>query len=121
MKYFYLACLSVFFGAGMFAQQLSPTVISAGGGSYQSSLFAIDYTIGETFITTLTGNDYMLTQGFHQPLIPPIEGCTSAEACNYDALATADNGSCIFIGDACDDALAETVNDVIGADCFCEG
>jgi hypothetical protein len=121
MKYFYLTFLSIVFSAGLFAQQLSPTVISAGGGSYQSSQFAIDYTIGETFITTLTGNGYMVTQGFHQPILPVIEGCTSENACNYNALATFEDGSCVFIGDPCDDAIAETVNDVIGADCFCEG
>jgi hypothetical protein len=109
------------FTLGLFAQDLSPSVIATGGGTYQSTQFSIDYTIGETFITTLNGNGYMVTQGFHQPILPIIEGCTSVNACNYNALATFEDGSCIFVGDACDDALAETINDVIGSDCFCEG
>jgi hypothetical protein len=54
-------------------------------------------------------------------VILEIEGCTAMEACNYDALATLDNGSCVFVGDACDDGLEETIEDVIGADCFCSG
>ena len=33
---------------------------------------------------------------------PEVAGCTNL-ACNYDELATDDDGSCILIGDACDD------------------
>jgi hypothetical protein len=50
-----------------------------------------------------------------------VEGCTVMEACNYDALATIDNGSCFFPGDNCDDGLAETTNDIYGSDCICTG
>lgn len=48
-------------------------------------------------------------------------GCTFPDACNYDMTATADDGSCIFPGDACDDGLLESVNDMIGLDCICYG
>jgi hypothetical protein len=121
MRFFYLIFFSVQFCVGLNAQQLTPTVISAGGGSYQSTEFSIDYTIGETFITTLTGNGFVVTQGFHQPSLIEIEGCTSPDACNYDALATQDDNSCFFVGDPCDDELNETFNDSIGADCLCAG
>jgi hypothetical protein len=50
-----------------------------------------------------------------------LVGCTNALACNYDATAASDNGSCIFPGDTCDDTNFSTDNDVIGADCVCLG
>ncbi len=39
-------------------------------------------------------------------------GCTNASACNYDASATADDGSCILLGAPCDDGDAFTLGDV---------
>jgi len=48
-------------------------------------------------------------------------GCTTASACNYDPDAEIDDGSCINIGDACDDDNNMTVNDVL-VDCnTCQG
>jgi len=42
-----------------------------------------------------------------------IEGCTDLNACNYNAAAALDNGSCIYIGDACNDGDILTINDVL--------
>ena len=42
-----------------------------------------------------------------------VAGCTNLDACNYDELATDDDGSCILIGDACDDEDDNTINDTI--------
>ena len=50
-----------------------------------------------------------------------VEGCTAAAACNYDASANTDDGTCIFIGDSCDDGDAGTSGDAIGDDCVCAG
>lgn len=50
-----------------------------------------------------------------------VEGCTSMEACNYDPNATTDDGSCVFVGDACDDGDPDTINDVIDENCDCVG
>ena len=50
-----------------------------------------------------------------------VEGCTSESACNYDGAANTDDGSCFFVGDACDDGDASTGGDVIGDDCQCVG
>ena len=49
---------------------------------------------------------------------PPtdIPGCTAAAACNYNAEATLNDGSCIFLGTPCDDGDATTFNDVL-TDC----
>jgi uncharacterized surface protein with fasciclin (FAS1) repeats len=42
-------------------------------------------------------------------------------ACNYNALAGANDGSCIYPGTACDDGDVATINDALGADCICRG
>ena len=41
-----------------------------------------------------------------------IPGCDIATACNFDPAATDNDGSCIFLGDACDDGNALTLGDV---------
>ena len=48
-------------------------------------------------------------------------GCTNAEACNYAPLAEVDNGTCVLIGDSCDDGNPETLNDMIDENCLCSG
>jgi hypothetical protein len=50
-----------------------------------------------------------------------VAGCTNPDACNYEESATDDDDSCILVGDACDDGDENTINDVIGADCECNG
>ncbi|MGB1347833.1 MAG: T9SS type A sorting domain-containing protein [Flavobacteriales bacterium] len=50
-----------------------------------------------------------------------VAGCTNAIACNYDELATDDDGSCAFPGDACDDGDDTTINDVYDDGCDCVG
>jgi hypothetical protein len=52
---------------------------------------------------------------------PPLAGCTQPEACNYNALAVNEDGSCAFAGDPCDDNLANTSSDTYGIDCICVG
>jgi len=68
-----------------------------------------------------------------------IPGCTDSNACNYDASATLDDGSCLLAtgcdqcdgnggvinnpetGTPCNDGDACTTNDVIDANCNCTG
>lgn len=54
-------------------------------------------------------------------LFIPIPGCMNPAACNYNPLATVDNGSCILPGSPCDDNNANTINDMIDANCNCTG
>ena len=66
------------------------------------------------------GNSYNtdgLTLTF--PEIP--SGCTDATACNYDAEAEVNDGSCAYPGDACDDGDAMTMNDAYTDACACAG
>ena len=48
-------------------------------------------------------------------------GCTNEQACNFSPNALEDDGSCIYIGDPCDDEDANTVDDEIQDDCECAG
>ncbi len=46
---------------------LAPSVISSGGGYGENGNISISWTLGELAVTTLTGGDMILTQGFQQP------------------------------------------------------
>ena len=50
-----------------------------------------------------------------------VLGCMDLNACNYNAAATFDDGSCLFIGTTCDDGDPNTVNDAIDFSCNCVG
>lgn len=50
-----------------------------------------------------------------------IPGCTDPLACNYNPLATQNNGTCIYPGSPCDDGNPNTINDSIGPNCNCVG
>jgi hypothetical protein len=122
MKLFYTTLLSVVAFCALTAQQLTPSVIATSGSSFQSSEFSLDYTLGETFVATLSNGSNVLTQGFHQPQAGVIvEGCTAVEACNYNIDATVEDGTCFFPGDACDDGQASTINDTVDPNCGCTG
>jgi hypothetical protein len=122
MKLFYSTLLALIASSALYAQQLTPTVIASTGASFQSAEFNLDYTLGETFITTLSNSSTILTQGFQQPQAGVIvEGCTDIFACNYNIEATVDDGSCYNPGDPCDDGQAFTINDVVDPNCGCSG
>lgn len=46
---------------------LSPTVIASGGDYHESDNLSLSWTLGELAVTTLTGGNMILTQGFQQP------------------------------------------------------
>ncbi len=65
-QYLSLICALCFF-AGVYGQvQLTPTVISSGGGYGVNNNLSISWTLGEVAVTTLTGDQMILTQGFQQ-------------------------------------------------------
>lgn len=50
-----------------------------------------------------------------------IPGCMDPASCNYNPLATIDDGSCLYPGVLCDDNNPNTINDSINPDCNCVG
>jgi hypothetical protein len=48
-------------------------------------------------------------------------GCTDSDACNFNPQADIDNGTCLIIGNACNDNNANTFLDQIAANCNCLG
>lgn len=54
------------------AQNISPTVVSSAGQSYQNGSVIVEQTIGEPVIQSYASGGNMLTQGFHQPVISAV-------------------------------------------------
>lgn len=54
-------------------QSISNQVVASGGQYSSANGNSLEYTVGEAAVTTLSGNTYLLTQGFHQPY-PGISG-----------------------------------------------
>lgn len=51
----------------------------------------------------------------------PVYGCTDPLSCNYNCLATVNDGSCLYPNTACDDGNPNTINDSTNANCICAG
>ena len=46
---------------------LTPSVVASGGGYAEADNISISWTLGELAVSTLTGGNMILTQGFQQP------------------------------------------------------
>lgn len=90
------------------------TAIDQTGNGHDADLISFNL-IGNT--SNWVANSPLITGA----CIPLIEGCTDASACNFDPTATADDGSCLSIGMACDDGMFCTENDQIQSNCNCVG
>ena len=67
-------CIS-FFSYSQEGVNIDPSIITGCGGSLQGySMVSVksDFTLGEIAIETLKSDEYMLTQGFHQPSLGVI-------------------------------------------------
>jgi uncharacterized delta-60 repeat protein len=67
------------------------------------------------------GNDMGVVRYLASGDVVVVNGCTSADACNFNAAANQEDGSCYFIGDPCDDGVLSTENDAYNSNCICEG
>lgn len=70
---------------------------------------------------SMTINDIINTNCICSGELPQLLGCTSSIACNYNSAANIDDGSCFYIGDACDDGDTLSINDTITSACICLG
>jgi uncharacterized protein (TIGR02145 family) len=70
----------------------------------------------------MANGNFIIVPGISAANFPaPMLGCTNAQACNYNAAATQDDGSCLYPNTTCDDGNANTMNDVIDGNCTCSG
>jgi uncharacterized protein (TIGR02145 family) len=77
-------------------------------------------TTGDTLY--MANGNFIIVPGISAANYPaPVLGCTNAQACNYNAVATEDDGSCLIQGATCNDGNANTTNDVINTNCQCAG
>ncbi len=74
MKKNILLFLALFFFHFIHGQVVERAVWASAGGSIQSGSFYVSGTAGEAVVSTLYGNDLILTQGFQQPLIGKESG-----------------------------------------------
>ena len=91
-----LLFISIFFySLFSVSQSVSPTAIVSAGNATTVGGTYVSWSVGETFVSTLSSSTLILTQGFQQPDVL-ISGCTDPLACNYSPSATQDDGSCIL-------------------------
>ncbi len=70
-----IVLLGMFLGTVLaYGQSLSPTVVASAGGYFDNGSVSLSFTVGEVAVTTLTGGDMILTQGFQQPFELDITG-----------------------------------------------
>lgn len=72
-------CISLAAGAQV---TLEPSVIAAGGDYAESGQISISWTLGELAVSTLAGENMILTQGFQQPFDVGVG--TGPEAVNWN-------------------------------------
>ncbi len=106
-----------------FVQKIGPSDYQPYGMRFSTSLDMDDNTIivGAPSDYEAFPNNSNAESGATYVFTATIAGCASSVACNFNPQATDDDGSCYFIGDACDDGNNNTVNDVYQDDCNCAG
>lgn len=64
---FLLFCMGITIHS--FSQQKNPSVIASAGGTSKSATIILEWTLGESFIQTVSSSTQLYTQGFHQPML----------------------------------------------------
>lgn len=63
----FCCCISLYFGGA--TQSLDRSVIGSAGETTKQGDFQLDWTLGETAISTYSHSEGQITEGFHQPYI----------------------------------------------------
>ena len=104
------------YNGGNITMELNYVVSGAGG--YVTGTFSGN-------MQSTAGAAVTISQGsFSIPFSPSSNnycGCALDGACNYNPNVFIDDGSCVFIGDPCDDGNSNTLNDSIDDTCECVG
>jgi hypothetical protein len=107
---FYLT-LSIFFCLSMrlISQTLSPTVIASCGGYTSNGGVSLSWTAGESFTTTLTSANNLLTQGFQQPEVKIILVNVTAFLQGYYTGSGTQNSTLSIVGISGDVTASDTI------------
>jgi hypothetical protein len=91
-------------------------------------LQSVPYALyAETTSVSVSQTGDTLQIGQNSIIIPGVSaanhifGCTNSAACNFNPLATDNDGSCHITGQSCNDGDAATTNDQYNAQCVCAG
>ncbi|MDH3649063.1 MAG: T9SS type A sorting domain-containing protein [Saprospiraceae bacterium] len=79
MKHTLTALLLAVAISSLQAQDLQPSIIASAGKFAKTESASLSWTLGEAVTATLTNDDVILTQGFHQPLLGVSTGFTDPE------------------------------------------
>lgn len=66
--------MAILFPFFLYAQSVSPEVVSSAGDYYEGANVSISWTLGEIATETYSSGDIILTQGFQQPISVVIHG-----------------------------------------------
>ena len=67
MKYTFIILLFLIKNTSI-AQKITSQVIDASGGTHRANGYSMTYSLGQTAVTMLKSSNYIITQGFQQPL-----------------------------------------------------
>jgi uncharacterized protein (TIGR02145 family) len=75
--------------------------------------------VGDTLY--LHNGTYFVVPGSSAANSGSLTGCIFPNACNYEADAQVNDGSCHFVGQSCNDGNSNTIYDVWDINCICAG
>ncbi len=122
-----LSFISIFFVSLIaYSQSVSPSAIVSAGNATTVGGVYVSWSVGETFVTTLSAGDIILTQGFQQPEVDndlDNDGFTDLEDCddNNAAINPAADEICDGIDNNCNVDIDEGLLNIYFADLDLDG
>ncbi|MEY4330705.1 MAG: hypothetical protein RL609_1453 [Bacteroidota bacterium] len=121
MKYYLFLFFSVLLNFGIWGQTTSPTAIVSAGNAVTIQGTYVSWSVGETFVSTLSAPQVILTQGFQQPEIDldvDNDGFTVVDDCddNNAAINQAAVEICDGLDNNCNTDIDEGVLNIFFAD-----
>jgi hypothetical protein len=122
-----LSFVTIFFVSLLaFSQSVSPSAIVSAGNATTVGGVYVSWSVGETFVTTLSAGDIIITQGFQQPEVDndlDNDGFTDLEDCddNNAAINPAADEICDGIDNNCNVDIDEGLLNIYFADLDFDG